>query len=274
MREIENKIKVFINGLLLHPMIQKLKLVDDKGITVSTHTYDVLKVATKKIKKKYRDDLDEASEHLDLFAIVVGIIIHDTTKASLRLNGSKTSHSIAMKKQSDMVQDEARFILEEVENFTKLIIKDEIFENIIHIVASHHGKWGKVIPQTEEALIVHEADKYSAVFHRITPIGGREVVKLMSEGFSREEIAKVTGYTVGIIDDRLKRSKKQLNINSNKALIDYYEENGAIPEGDEFFSRRIRETEKLLKKVEQVGFEELILKNVLIDNIYAGDVFK
>ncbi|BDU49900.1 HD domain-containing protein [Haliovirga abyssi] len=270
----DKNVRVFVNGILLHPVIQKLKLVDDKGITVSTHTYDVLRVAIKQIKSRYFDNLEEASEDLDFFAILIGILIHDTTKGTLRLSGSKNSHSYIMRNNPDIVMKEAESIIEEVENFTKLNIKKETRDHIIHIVASHHGRWGRIKPQTKEAHIVHEADKYSAMYHRITPIGAKKIIKLMSDGFSKDEVVKITGYTSGIIDNRLKRAKQELNIKTNRGLLSYYNKYKSIPDGDEFFSRRIRETEKLIKKVEVIGFEDLVLKNILIDYIYREDIFE
>ncbi len=272
MFEVENKVKVFINGLLLHPLVQRLKLVDDKGIYVSIHTYDVLRTAIKMIKKRYNDDLEDASEKLDFFAIVVGVIIHDTTKG-MRLGDADSSHSLIMKKNPEIVIEEARTILEEVENFTKLKLKEDVYSHILHVVASHHGRWGKIKPETKEAELVHEADRYSAVYHRLTPIGAKKIVKLMAEGFGKEDIIKITGFSRGIIEDRLKRAKQQIKAKTNRDLLRYYLNSGAIPEGDESFSRRIAETEKLIKKVEQIGFEELILKNILIDYIYAEDLF-
>lgn len=273
MADIENKVKNFINSLLLHPRIQKLKLVDDKGISVSIHTYDVLRIAVRKIKTIYNEDLDQAAEEFDFFAILVGVIIHDTTKGTLRLDGSEISHSAIMKTNPDFARTEARTIIEDVQNYTGLKLKEDILEHILHIVASHHGRWGKVKPDTKESKMVHEADKYSAMYHRITPIGAKKIIKLMSEGFGKAEIIKITGYTEGIIDNRLARAKQYLNLKNNRDLLRYYKENGAIPEGDEMFSRRISETQKLIKKVDNIGFEELVLKNSLIDYIYEDDVF-
>lgn len=268
----EDKTRLFINGLLLHPIIQKLKLVDDKGITVSAHTYDVLKVSIKLIKKKYVN-LEEASDDLDFFSIVAGVILHDSTKATLRLNGENLSHSGVMKKHPKVVETEARNILSDVEKFTKLRLVNGMKDKIIHIILSHHGRWGSVIPVTKEAKIVHEADKYSATYHRITPIGAKQIVKLMDEGFKKEEILKITGQTSGIIEDRLKKSKKQLRLKSNRELLNYYRTNGYVPDGDDSFSRRISETEKLIKKVEKFGFEELMLKNPLMDYLFHEDIF-
>ncbi len=268
----EDNVKIFVNGLLLHPIIQKLKLVDDKGISVSAHTYDVLQVAIKLMKKKYRS-LEEAQEELDFFSIVAGVILHDSTKATIRLNGEATSHSVIMKNHPSYVEQEARLIIREVEAFTKLKLNEIYIEKIVHIVLSHHGQWGKVYPETKEARLVHEADKYSATYHRITPVGGKEIVKLMCEGFKKEEIIKILGQTPGIIEDRLKKSKNELGVKSNRELMAYYRKNGYVPLGDESFSRRIYETERLIKKVDKFGFEELMLKNPLMDYLFNDDIF-
>jgi hypothetical protein len=273
LNEQDKKPRIFIESLLSHPVIQKLKLVDDKGIIVSTHTYDVLKIALKKIKRDYLGDMKKASNDINFFVILVGIIIHDTTKATLRLNESNLSHSIVMKKYPEVVEEEADFILKEVEETVGVNIKPEIKDHIKHIVVSHHGRWGRIHPKTIEARIVHEADKYSAMYHRITPIGAKRIVKMMSEGFRKEEIVKMTGYTEGIITDRLRRAKKELRLKTNRDLIKYYQRKGGIPDGDQIFSRRIKETQKLIKKVDNRGFEDLILETEIIDYIASEEVF-
>ena len=75
------------------------------------------------------------------------------------------------------------------------------------------------------------------------------------------------------IEDRLKKSKTQLGVKSNRELMNFYRKNGYVPIGDESFSRRIYETEKLIKKVENFGFEDLILKNPLMDYLFDNDIF-
>jgi len=271
--ELDNRARLFLENLLLHPVIQKLKLVDDKGIMVSTHTYDVLRIALKRITREYPSDFTRAAKELDFFSLLVGIIIHDTTKATLRLNDSNLSHSNVMRKYPELVEEEAEFIIKEVEEKVGLCIKKDIREHIKHIVVSHHGRWGKIQPKTFEARIVHDADKYSAMYHRITPIGAKKIVKLMSEGFRKEEIIKLTGYTEGIISDRLRRAKKELQLKTNRDLIKYYQRKGGIPDGDEVFSRRIKETQKLIQKVDTVGFEQLILESVFLEYIISEKIF-
>lgn len=274
MNSAESKAKLFIKSLLFHPVIQNLKLVDDKGINVTTHTYDVLKIAEKHVKREFFSEIADRSKKPDVFALVVGIVIHDTTKATLRLNSSNMSHSYIMNKHPEIVKQEASGIIADVEKATGFKLKSKVVDHILHIVVSHHGDWGKIRPETVEARIVADADKYSALHHRITPIGAKRIVQLMADGHTRDEIVKLTGFTEGIINDRLKRSKKHLNLTSNRELIRYYRIKGTLPEGDEFFSRRMVETERLINKVNRNGFENLVIKSELMEIIYDKDVFE
>jgi 23S rRNA maturation-related 3'-5' exoribonuclease YhaM len=272
---VESKTLVdeFLQNLVFHPTIQQLKLVDDKGISVAVHTYDVLKTSIKEIKKRYKT-LDEAAKEIDMFVILVGVIIHDTTKATLRLKNNEISHSNLMRNYPAQVKKEAEKILKEVELATKVEILDEKFEKIVHIVLSHHGRWGKIVPNSKEDDIVHIADKYSATYHRINPIGAKKIIALMSKGYTKKQIIKITGQTESIINDRLKRSKVYLGLKNNQELLEYYYRNKTVPNGDHSFSRRIKETEALLKKVEKNGFEKLILDNELLEQCYKTKNFK
>lgn len=262
----KKKLITYINSLLDHKLVKQLDLVNDKGISVLVHTYDVLKIVIKLINKNY-GSLESGQNKIDYFAILIGVILHDTTKGSLRLNNDSLSHSMLMKKFPGKAELEVIEILKDITKETGIKINEDIKNKIIHIVLSHHGQWGKVKPTSIEAKMVHEADKYSACYHRINPIGAKKIVKLMSEGNSINKIVAMTNQTEGIILDRLKRAKKELRLNSNKELLEYYKSNQTVPDGDEFFSRRIKETESLVKRVEKVGFSKLILENPLIDFI-------
>ena len=72
MSSAENKAKLFIKSLLFHPVIQNLKLVDDKGINVTIHTYDVLKIAEKHVKREFFSEIADKSKKPDVFSLVVG----------------------------------------------------------------------------------------------------------------------------------------------------------------------------------------------------------
>ena len=273
LREINKKAKTFINLLLLHPIVQKLKLVDDQGIEVSTHTYDVLKIVIEKIRNEF-GGLKNGAAELDFFAIVAGIIMHDSTKATIRLSNEKLSHSAIMTKKPDRVRKEAEKIMSDVEELSNINIREEIKRRIVHIVLSHHGRWGKIMPGTKEAVLVHKADKYSALYHRINPVGANQILKLKIEGMSDAEISEKLGCTLGIIRDRLKRSKIQLGLKSNKQLLSYYISTKNVPDGDEFFCQRLAETSSLIEEVEKNGFEKLINRNKLIGYMADKDIFE
>ena len=273
LREINKKAKTFINFLLLHPIVQNLKLVDDQGIEVSTHTYDVLKIVIEKIKIEF-GGLKNAATELDFFAIVAGIILHDSTKATIRLSNERLSHSAIMTKKPDRARKEAEKIITEVEELSGIAVKEEIRKRIIHIVLSHHGRWGKILPGSKEAVLVHKADKYSALYHRINPIGANQILVLKSEGMSDLEISEKLGCTMGILRDRLKKAKIELGLKSNKQLLSYYINTKNVPDGDAFFCQRLAETSELIAEVEKNGFEKLVNRNELIGYIVDEDIFE
>jgi 23S rRNA maturation-related 3'-5' exoribonuclease YhaM len=273
MQNINKKAKEYIDTLLGFPVIDQLKEVEDLGVSVTTHTYDVLEVAIRDLKKSYRN-LKRAGEELDLFAMLVGIIIHDTSKASLRAGGdSILSHSQVMLKKPDRIRKEATGILKQMEEETGLILDHNTERKIVHIVLSHHGRWGRVSPSTKEALMVHKADEYSAKYHRINPIGADKIVELMAKGHSLDEIKEKLDCTSGIIKDRLKRAKVELKLKTNKQLLNYYNANKKIVIGDEFFIKRITETKELIRKVDKLGFETLVKQCELFKYFNDNQIF-
>lgn len=273
MQNINKKAKEYINILLGFPVIDQLKEMEDLGVSVTTHTYDVLEIAIRDLKKSYRN-LKRAGEELDLFAMLVGIIIHDTSKASLRAGGdSILSHSQVMLKKPDRIRKEATGILKKMEEETGLILDPNTERKIVHIVLSHHGRWGRVTPSTKEALMVHKADEYSAKYHRINPIGADKIVELMAKGHSLDEIKEKLDCTSGIIKDRLKRAKVELKLKTNKQLLSYYNANKKIVIGDEFFIKRITETEELIRKVDKLGFETLVKQCELFNHFNDNQIF-
>ncbi len=271
---IKNKrVKVFLEEILKHPLVTQLEEVDDQGVKVSTHTYDVLDVTGKEIERDF-GSLKRASTKIDFFAILIGIIVHDLSKGSIRINGEVMSHSQMMLKRPEYIIKETEGIIRDIEEKTGLRIKEDIVKNISHIVISHHGRWGKVRPSTREASIVHKADVYSAKYHRINPIGADDILDLMIEGLNIDEISKKLECTPGIIKDRLKRSKQEMVLKNNKQLIAYYKKNNRIAIGDDFFTQRIKETAKLIKDVEKKGFIKLIKESPMINFIDDRKVFE
>ncbi len=274
MQNINKKAKEYIDVLLKFPVIDQLKEIEDLGVSVTTHTYDVLEIAIRDLKKSYKT-LKRADEELDLFAMLVGIIIHDSSKASIRANGgdSVLSHSQVMLKKPDRIRKEAQGILKQMEEETGLKLDHNTERKIVHIVLSHHGRWGRVSPSTKEALMVHKADEYSAKYHRINPIGADKIVELMAKGHHLDDIQERLNITSGIIKDRLKRAKVELKLKNNKQLLSYYNANKKIVIGDEFFIKRIKETKSLIQKVEKVGFENLVKQCELFKYFNDNKIF-
>ncbi|MDU1911656.1 HD domain-containing protein [Fusobacterium sp.] len=273
MQEKNKKALEFIENLLELEMVKDLELFDDQGVKVSTHTYDVLKISIDELKRDYKN-FSEARQRVDFFAMTVGIIIHDLSKGSIRKTEEKFSHSQMMLKKPEYITREADKVLKDVEEAIGAELNDTIRKNIIHIVLSHHGKWGKIQPNTKEAHIVHRADMYSAKYHRINPIGADKILELMSQGALLEEIAEKLNCTQGVVKDRLKRAKQELNLKNTKQLINYYKKNKKIPIGDNFFIQRVRETEKLKRMVDRKGFKNIMLESPLLPYFNDDIIFK
>lgn len=272
--DIDNRLCfLFVKKLLEHTKIKELEYHHDQGVKVTTHTYDVLKLSLNDILKEY-GSLEKAKKELDLFAIVIGIIIHDLSKGSLRAIQDGLSHSQVMLKRPEYIIKETESLLEELEDSLRCKIVDKTRKNIVHIVVSHHGKWGKIQPATKEAHIVHKADMYSAKYHRINPVSADKILDLMMEGYNLDIISKKLNCTSTVIKDRLKRAKNELRLKTTKQLLGYYKNKKRIPIGDEFFTKRVRETDKLIKAVEKDGFMSLVLKNQLIKYLEDSEVFQ
>ena len=56
-----------------------------------------------------------------------------------------------MIKNPEYIKAEVYSVLELIEKESGYKLTDSVKQNIAHIVESHHGKWGKVQPETEEA---------------------------------------------------------------------------------------------------------------------------
>lgn len=263
----------FINILVNSEMVEELENYDDQGVKVSAHTYDVLKVSIDEIKRDYQS-FEEAKRFVDFFAIIVGVIIHDLSKGSIRKTSETMSHSQMMLKRPEYIMKESEVFLESIEEKLGVKIKENIKKNITHIVVSHHGRWGKVMPNTREAHIVHRADMYSAKYHRINPIEANEILEALSEGQNIVEISKTFMCTTGVIKDRLKRAKQELRLKTTKHLLNYYKKNKKVPIGDNFFTKRVKETAKLIAAVDKKGFKKLILTNQLMDYLVDNEIFE
>ena len=102
MLEVNQKIKIFLEELLNEEAVKELENFSDQGVKITAHTYDVFILSVNEIKKTYASFFKVGTD-LDLFSIIVGIIIHDLSKGSLRKNEENISHSQIMLKNPDYV---------------------------------------------------------------------------------------------------------------------------------------------------------------------------
>lgn len=271
---IKNKIALeFITATLDDIRVKELEDYSDQGVRVTTHIYDVLQILWDKIVDIYKN-IESANEKLDLFSIVLGVILHDLSKRSLRKNNEKISHSQIMLKRPEYIIKETDIFLKDIEKRLNVQLLEEVRKHIIHIVVSHHGKWGKVQPNTREARLVHEADMYSAKYHRINPITANNILQSMVEGLTWDEIAKRFDCTIGVIKDRLRRAKFELKVKTTKQLLNYYKNKKRVPIGDKFFSERVMQTGRLIKDVEKHGFKKLVLKLLILECLEDSKIFR
>lgn len=267
------KAKKFIDFLLNFQDVKDLELYEDQGVKVSAHTYDVLNIALNKILARY-ETFKKAVKKIDFFAITVGVIIHDISKSSIRRKDENLSHSQMMIKNPDYIIAEVYEVLEIIEKEINSKILEEVKQNIVHIVLSHHGKWGKIQPETIEAEIIYEADMESAKYHRINPIQANDILELSIKGKSLKEIEKILNCSVAVIKDRIKRAKRAMNLRTFGELYEKFLENGKVKMGDDFFSQRVEETIKLKKLVDEVGFYNLFMKNPLMEYMNDNEIFE
>lgn len=272
-KELNQKAKIFIEALLKFEDVKNLELCEDQGVKVSAHTYDVLDIALDKIKSKYKT-FEVAKEKISFFDLTIGIIIHDVSKSSIRRKDEELSHSQMMKKNPEYITQEVEEVLEIIENKVGFKIKEKRKNGIVHIVLSHHGKWGKIQPKSREAKIVYMADMESAKYHRINPLNANDILKLTAKGLSIEEIEKELDCSATVIKDRIKRSKKVLKLYTLAELLEVYKKKGSVPIGDEFFSLRAEETKKLKKLVEEKGFFNLFMENPLMEYMIDEEIFE
>lgn len=267
------KILKFIDVLLNFQDVKDLELYDDQGVKVSTHTYDVLNISIGKILEKYKT-FENGAKNLDYFTITVGVIMHDISKSSIRRNEEELSHSQMMMKNPEYIIEEVEEVLKIIEKSSGLKILPQVREGIVHIVLSHHGKWGKVQPETEEAKIVYIADMESAKYHRINPIQANDILKLSAQGKGIEDIERELGCSITVIKDRIRRAKKEVKVATYLELLDIYKKRGRVPIGDKFFVMRAEETKKLKKLVDEKGFYNLIMQNALMEYMKDNEVFE
>lgn len=212
---------------------------------VFVHTVDVVLLCL----DRFHEWQDRFTE-LCLEAVVLGALVHDLSKASARENGG-ISHSVLMCTAPDKAAREAIDALEETSQAVGIRLPSDLVEHIGHIVMSHHGKWGRVLPGTAEALLVHQMDYFSAMHNRCAPVDANDIIPLLRQGYRGAEIASRLGVSVEVVRSRLKEACRAEGVSEWICLLPVWEERGYVATGSPEHMARIGRVRALTQLARQ-----------------------
>jgi hypothetical protein len=210
-----------LTALLLSPRMQCLWDVRDRGMPVFAHTLDVALLC-----------LDRLPEDpgIDTTAVVLGALVHDFSKLPLeRLDGR--SHSYLMRSDPDVAADASLDLLAEGERQSGVFVDPRRRAHVRHIVLSHHGQYGKVMPATAEARLVAECDFISGTEHRLAPVDANDVLPLLAEGYRWREAAVLLGVNRDLVKTRLRDACQAECVREWVDLLPIWRRNGAVAAG-------------------------------------------
>jgi hypothetical protein len=206
-----DELKAYLQTLTTSPRMQSLWLVKDRGMPVFAHTVDVTLLCLDAFAR-WR----ESYPGLDLPAVVVGALLHDLSKLDTSHLPTRSmaptrwmarmSHTQIMNAQPGLAVDQAVALLDELAARGGPRLSPSCLEHVKHIVASHHGRWGKVRPRTPEALLVHHCDYHSAIHHRLAPVDANDILPLLSEGCRWPQVSARLGIGRAVVKARLEES--------------------------------------------------------------------
>jgi 3'-5' exoribonuclease len=120
------------------------------------HTLKVVQIAA-----GITDSMPEMDIDRDI--IIAGALIHDIGKAD---TFEKSGFSFKPCPSYSLIGHISPAI-ERISKFRKYTDKDT-FYHLLHIIQSHHGPYGDVLPQSTEAWTVHHADNISAMLNEVS----------------------------------------------------------------------------------------------------------
>ncbi len=215
-----------LSALIRSPRVQSLWNVADRGMPVFAHSVDVALLCLEKYP--------EARERFPGFrldVVLIGAVLHDLTKLSAR-EGNGPSHSQIMSFEPSIAINEAMTALEMAELEAGAWLDDEGIDHVWHVIAAHHGPWGKVKPQTPEAALLYHSDNYSATHHRTAPIDANDILPLLSQGYRWVQIGATLGVGRAMIKSRLQDACRAERVSSSSELLARWCERGAVLTGD------------------------------------------
>ncbi|MBI2953267.1 MAG: HD domain-containing protein [Chloroflexi bacterium] len=216
------KLEALVTHLVASPRVQSLWHISDRGVPVFVHTIDVTMLCLEKFPE-WREKFPSFS----LEATTIGSLLHDLSKASTRFSG-QISHSALMSTAPDRAVREAMDVLDEAQSSAGFSLESEQIDHIWHIIASHHGRWGKVMPSTPEALLVHQMDYFSATYHRCSPVDANDILPFVRDGLKMVTVAARLGVGTSVVRDRLKEACRAEGVRDSRDLLKVWESRGSV----------------------------------------------
>jgi hypothetical protein len=226
-------------ALLETPGMRALWNAEDRGMPVFVHSLDVALLA-----------LDKASR-LDREVVALGALVHDASKAPFALPDGQ-SHSYAMRTQPDLAADVSMALIDEAERASGAALAADRRAHLRHIVLSHHGAHGKVLPRTPEARLVAACDLVSGTQHRLAPVDANDILPLLAEGYKWPEAAAVLGVGRELVKTRLREACAAAGVREWVDLLPLWRSNGRVSLGDPGLERRlthVRELHRLAREL-------------------------
>jgi hypothetical protein len=206
--------------------VQDLWNYADQGMPVFAHSMDVAALVVDRYP-----DWRERFPGFRLDVVLLGSILHDLTKASAKSIGF-TSHSHIMEREPTVAVAAAGQVLDLAQAIVGVSLDGEGIDHLWHVIAAHHGPWGKVSPQTPEAALLYQCDNYSATHRRVAPFDANDVLALLADGHDVSAIARMLGVGRSLVKNRLKESTRASGLGSPVELLERWRDLGAVPIGD------------------------------------------
>lgn len=213
--------------------VKSLWSVNDRGMPVFAHSMDVALICLEAYS-----DWRERYPGFRLDIVLLGCVLHDLSKASARF-GNGRSHSHIMIHEPNLAVAEAVGVLEEALAAAEVRLDPDDVDHLWHVIAAHHGQWGKVTPQTPEAMLLHLADNRSALNHRIAPVDANDILPFVERGYKWPLIGEKLGVTRGIVKARLDDACLAENVRSPSELLEIWHERGEVLAGNDERIRQI-----------------------------------
>jgi len=233
---VDRALVALVEAVIAAAPMQALWQIKDRGMPVFAHTVDVTLLSLAAFP-----EWRERFPGLNLRAIAIASLLHDLNKASARRSGD-TSHSKVMSTDPAQALGEAVDVLQAAQWQAGVRLAAADVDHIWHIVVSHHGRWGKIQPQTPEAILVHQCDFQSAIAHRLAPIDASDILPLLDQGLRWREVAARLEVTSGVVRDRLREACRAERVADPPELLRIWRRRGYVVTGT---LQRMRQFEEL-----------------------------